>query len=120
MRVMDLMSRYVESINPEDNVQEAIKMMDALKIGSLMVVEDNELLGVITTFDIIGKVIAKNMKYKDVKVKEIMTSSPLTASMDQDIKEVSRLMFEKKFWRLPVTENGMVIGIISASDILGI
>ncbi len=117
-RVKYLMSSPVITISPTATVFEAVKTMAEKRIGSLVVVEGEEIKGIFTERDLISRVIAKELDLKKTTVEEVMTKAPLvTITPDADVAEAALLMIKKKIRRLPVVENGKLIGIITAADL---
>ncbi len=108
----------VYHITPDSTVYEAIKLMSEKKIGALLVMEEDELCGIISERDYRDKVILKGRTSKTTAVKEIMTSNVYWVSPDESIKKCMALMTEKKIRHLPVLEHEEVIGVISIGDII--
>ena len=113
----ELMSRDVATTTPETSLDEAARVMGSKHIGSLIVVEYETPVGIVTERDLLSKVLALGLFLSDEKVKEVM-SYPLTGiSHTARIKEVAQLMISKK-GRLAVFNAGMLVGIITASDLI--
>lgn len=106
------------SISPHATVFEAIQMMADHNIGSVLVVSDGQLLGVLTERDYTRKVILKGRQSRQTLVNEIMTTPVVTAPLDCLIDEALRLMSEKRIRHIPVVEEGNVIGVVSLGDLI--
>lgn len=108
----------VREIEPEATVFEAVRLMDSFKVGALMVVEDERLVGVISERDYTRKVVLNNRSSKTTSVREIMTEHPVTVSPRADLEDCMGVMAEQRVRHLPVTEDGQVLGVISSTDLL--
>jgi len=116
--LLDNKGRHIISIAPDDSVLDAIKLMAEKAIGSLVVMKDDELLGILSERDYARKVIIKGRSSETTKVAEIMTADVFTTSSGQTVNECMNLMTEKKIRHLPVVEDNKVIGMISIGDLV--
>lgn len=98
-------------------IAEAAGIMDKKVIGSVLVEEDNKVIGMMTERDILRKVVAAGRKCEDVTVKDIMNFPLITIDSEASLEEGSELMAKHKIRRLIVTENNNIIGIITARNI---
>jgi CBS domain-containing protein len=117
VKVRDVMTEGVISISPESTVNEAAKKMMDEGIGSLLVLDQGKLLGIITERLIVLSVVAKDLDPTEVKVKEVMLESAVSLFPDMDLKKAAMVLEELEIRYCPVVENGEVIGILSVSDI---
>ena len=108
----------VRSIEPGATVYEAVKLMDSYKVGALMVLQNERLVGIISERDYTRKVMLKNRSSRNTTVREIMTSDPVTISPRTDLEECMGVMAERRIRHLPVAEQGHVLGVISSTDLL--
>lgn len=120
VKVADIMTRKPVSCTSNISVYDAVKKMLGNNVGSLIVVQKEELIGIITEKDLIKKVLLKRKDPKKVKVEEVMTINPVVISSDKDITEAARLMVEKDVRRLPVCDNNKLLGLITEKDLLKI
>jgi CBS domain-containing protein len=99
----------------DDNVtlKEAAKMMSVKNIGSVLVVKDSKILGIITEKDV-----ARNLNKLNSKVSSIMSRKVVTIEYDEELEDAATLMAENKIKRLPVMQNKKLVGIITATDII--
>lgn len=119
MLVKEVMNRDVKTVRSTDTVKEAAKLMTEKKIGSLVVVSGmGEVIGIITEKDVISKIVVFGRNADEVKVEEIMSKNIITASPNNTLEEAANLMTEKKIKKLPVVEDGSLVGIITASDLI--
>ncbi len=118
MKVKDLMTTHVEYTTPTTSTKEAAHMMHELHIGALPVIEDNQLVGIITDRDICCKVVATGHSAGFTKVEEVMTKDVTTCFDDQNIGDATKLMIKNHVRRLAVIdhENAMV-GLLSVDDL---
>jgi CBS domain-containing protein len=116
--LLDGKGRDIVSVVPDSTVLEAIILMADKAIGSLMVMVDDELLGIVTERDYARKVIIKGRSSKTTRVSEIMTTAVFTTSSTKSVKDCMSLMTEKRIRHLPVLEDNRVIGMISIGDLV--
>ncbi|SFL57866.1 CBS domain-containing protein [Salibacterium qingdaonense] len=112
----DVMTTDVETCSPDDNVENAAKMMKEHHIGAIPVIQENNLMGMITDRDIVVRCIAEG-KSESSPVKEVMTTNIVTAEPDMDIEEAAKLMASRQIRRLPVVENQQLAGIAALKDL---
>ena len=108
----------VYSISPDDTVYDALKLMAEKNIGSLVVLDEGRIAGVISERDYARKIVLKNKFSRETKVKEIMTAEFTTVTLATDLDQCMELVTEKRLRHLPVVENDRVVGIISIGDIV--
>jgi CBS domain-containing protein len=113
----DLMSQQVVTITPEASLDEAARFMGEKHIGSLIVIEYDTPVGIVTERDLLSKVLALGVFLKDQKVEDIMSYPIVGVSLTAQIKEVAQFMITKK-GRLGVFDAGMLMGVITASDLI--
>jgi CBS domain-containing protein len=106
------------TIAPEATVYDALELMAAKNIGSLVVVEHGDVAGVFTERDYARKVILEGRSSKTTTVAELMTTDVLYVSPDDTIENCMALMTEKRLRHLPVMEHGKLAGVVSIGDIV--
>ncbi len=116
-RVREVMVKPVRTILPSASMAEAAKLMRKNRIGCLVVVERDKLVGIITERDIAYKIVAEE-KGPDTLVKEAMTTDLKTVDGDKSLRDAARLMASHLIRRLPVLEGGKLVGIITIEDIM--
>jgi len=119
MLVKDAMNTKVITTEPETNLRDAITLMTDNHIGSLVVLKNNKIVGIITERDILITC-AKSGHIDDMKVEDIMTYSVVIVKPDYTIEKAVEIMSKNKIKKLPVVKNERLIGIITASDIAAI
>jgi CBS domain-containing protein len=116
--LLDSKGRHIISVTPGTSVFEAIKIMADKTVGSLLVMEDEEVRGIITERDYARKVIIKGRSSESTMVSEIMSTDVMTTSSSQSVNSCMELMTEKRIRHLPVVEDNRVIGMISIGDLV--
>jgi CBS domain-containing protein len=115
--VREVMTPKVQSVSGDKPLVEAARMMKAQDVGSLPVVEGGRLVGTLTDRDIVLRAVAEGADMKAVQVSDIASHKPVTVSPDQDLDEALSLMARHRVRRLPVVENGALVGIVSQADV---
>ena len=105
------------SIETSASVVEAARLMRAEHIGSLPVVKDGRLVGMITDRDLALRVVAEGADPDSVTVGEVASHDTVTAQPDQDLDEALRLMARHQLRRLPVAEGDRLVGILAQADV---
>ncbi len=119
MNVSDIMTDRVISINEDEPVVAAARLLKRNNIGVLPVHGDKgKLKGIVTDRDIVLRCVATDSDPKAVKVSEIMSRSIVTVSPFDSAEKVTERMGECQIRRLPVTDNGILVGIVSLCDIV--
>nr|PZN69029.1 MAG: histidine kinase [Pseudomonadota bacterium] len=108
----------VYSIAPDASVLDAIRLMAERHIGALLVIEDGQLVGIISERDYARKVVLKGRSSTSTTVREIMSSPVVTAEPHQTVDDAMRLMTERRIRHLPVVRNGAVAGVVSIGDLV--
>jgi len=108
----------VYSIAPKQTVFEAIKKMDELDIGALLVVNDQKLKGIISERDYRSKVILKGRSSKSTNVSEIMSEDIIYVEPGDSVESCMSIMTEKKIRHLPVMKGDDILGVISIGDLV--
>lgn len=118
MQVRDLMNPSVVTIAPEESAALAARLLARHNIGSLPVcAQSGKLQGLITDRDIVLRCVAAEEAPGQVPVRSIMSRHCATVSPDSDIREAAQLMSDGQIRRLPVVEDGKVIGILALGDL---
>jgi CBS domain-containing protein len=117
-QVLDQKGREVFSIRPDATVFDAIKKMAEKNVGSLVVMDDDKLIGIITERHYARKVVLEGRASPATPVRAIMETSVIYAKPQQSVEECMAVMTDKKIRHLPVIENGRLIGIISIGDLV--
>ena len=105
-------------IAPEATVADAVRLLAEKGIGSLLVMQEDTLCGIVTERDYARKVVAGGLSSENTRVADIMTASVFTTGIEQNIDECMMLMTEKRIRHLPVVVGERVVGIISIGDLM--
>lgn len=116
--LLDSKGREIISIVQEASVFDAIKLMADRAVGSLLVMDGEELRGIVTERDYARKVILKGRSSETTQVGEIMSTEVVTATIEQSVNECMTLMTEKRIRHLPVVVDDKVLGLISIGDLV--
>jgi len=118
VQVSDAMTHTPVVVKQSETLQKCAKLMLKRKVGNVLVMRNEKLVGIITEKDLIRDVIAKHLNPKTTLVSEVMTKKVNTISPNKDIVEAMQHMQSKKIRRLPVVLKGNVLGIITQKDII--
>lgn len=108
----------VWSVPPDATVLEALQLMADKNIGSVLVMEGDKLLGILSERDYARKVVLRGRASRNTPVSEIMTTPVYTVTPDEDIERCMALMTEKRIRHLPVMADNRVVGLISIGDVV--
>ncbi len=117
-QLIDCKGHQVFTVRPAQSVYEAISLMAEQNVGSLLVMKESKLVGIITERHYARNVILKGKASPDTPVGEIMSRTVVCARPEQTVDECMDLMTRKRVRHLPVLEQGKVIGIVSIGDIV--
>ena len=116
--LLDRKNRAIFSIGPDEPVLEAIRLMAEHTIGALLVMQGEELVGIVSERDYARKVILKGRSSADTPVSQIMSAPVLTVSLSNSVPECMQLMTARRIRHLPVVEGRKVVGMISIGDLV--
>jgi len=117
MKVRDIMTTSVEAIAPDTDLVAAARRMKELNVGSLPVVNEGRLIGIITDRDIVIRAVAEGRELLLERVESHLTSGPTTISPDADVQQASELMAREQIRRLPVVEGDRLVGFLAIGDL---
>ena len=116
-QVRNVMTQNPTSCNPSASVVDAAKVMASEDVGSVPVVKDGRLAGVVTDRDIVVRVLAEGRDPNSTTVGEIASSDLETVSPDDDLNTALRKMASSKVRRLPVVDGDELVGIVAQADV---
>ncbi len=116
--LLDRKGRALFSIEPEDPVLEAIRMMADRHVGALLVMRGTELAGIVSERDYARKVVLLGRSSAETPVWQIMTSPVITVSLDASVQDCMRIVTERRIRHLPVMDGMRVVGMISIGDLV--
>ena len=115
--IRDAMTGDPRSIGASATVVEAARLMREEHVGSLPITDDERLVGMITDRDITTRVVAEAADLETTSVGDVYSRDPISVEADKDLGEALQLMARHQVRRLPVVENGRLIGIVAQADI---
>ena len=118
MKVCDVMTTDVETVQMNSTLEEAASIMKVENVGAVPVVdEDDDLVGILTDRDIVVRCVADGKNPAETNVEDVLSHELETIEPDVDIEEAAKLMADKQIRRLPVCEDGELVGILSIGDL---
>jgi len=118
MLVSQLMNKNVISVSPQGSAAEASRLLKHYNIGSLLVTNNaGQVKGIVTDRDIVMRCVAADNDPNDTAIADVMTRNVVTVPAGADVREAAAVMAEHRIRRLPVTDNGALVGVISIGDI---
>ncbi|MDD1726149.1 MAG: CBS domain-containing protein [Euryarchaeota archaeon] len=118
LAVRDVMTRTVVTATPDMSAAEAGKKMVENRVGNVLIVKDGRPVGIVTESDMVAKVISKNIKPGSIKLEQLMSQPLITTKSSDDINDAVLMMAQKKIRRLPVIDDGVLVGIITDADVI--
>ena len=116
-KVREIMTIEVKAAEPDTSIEELAGMMRDEDVGAIPVLKDGTLLGIVTDRDIVVRCIAEGNEPSEMTAENIISENLETIDPDADVQEAARLMGERQIRRLPVVEEGRLLGMISLGDI---
>ena len=116
--ILDSKGNDIWHIAPDDSVLDAVKMMAEKGVGALLVMNDANLVGIVSERDYARKVILKGRSSKKTPVKDIMTAEIISARPEQPVEECMVLMTENRIRHLPILQDEKVVGVLSIGDLV--
>jgi CBS domain-containing protein len=116
--VHDAMTSNVITVDPKTSVARAAMIMSQRGIGCLIIKSNAEPEGLITESDIISKVVSRDIKASQLKVGEVMTKNLIKIDPGSHLHEAARIMAKNSIRRLPVVNNGVLVGILTSTDVM--
>ena len=117
--VRDIMNSPVVSASPNNTIYEIAKNMRDEKIGSIIIIENEKPVGIVTDWDIVSKALVNDIKPSQIKAKEVMKEL-YTIESEESITEAARLLRKHNIKRLGVVYKNRLVGIISSSDVIAV
>ncbi len=115
--VRDAMTPNVRAGAPMESLADAAQIMKEEDVGSLPVVEDGRLIGILTDRDIVVRAVAERVDPQSVKVGDVASRELVTVEPEQDLDEALALMAHRQVRRLPVVEGGRLVGVLAQADV---
>ena len=115
--VRDVMTPGVRTLSPSQSLAEAAEVMKGEDVGSVPVVEEGRLAGIVTDRDIVTRAVAERRDPQTVKVSEVGSRELVTVEPEQDLDAALALMAHHQVRRLPVVEAGQLVGMLAQADV---
>ncbi|MBT0159534.1 CBS domain-containing protein [Candidatus Bathyarchaeota archaeon A05DMB-2] len=116
--VRDIMSKNVQVVRPDTTAQEVVATMSKFDISSIIVVQAERPVGIITLRDVLEKLAVQCLAPRAVTAKQIMTSPLVTIDASATVEEAANLMVKKKVKTLPVMDSDKLVGVLTYTDIV--
>lgn len=116
--ILDSKGYEIWSVKPDATVFEAVKLMAERGVGSLLVLDGDKLVGIVTERDYARKIILEDKSSKNTAVTDVMTKQVLCATPERTIDECMALMTDKRARHLPVVDHKRVVGVVSIGDLV--
>lgn len=115
--VLEIMTKNIQVCTPHESVTSAAKIMRDIDCGSVPVCEGRKVVGMITDRDIVLNCVADGKDSNKVHCHDCMTTDVITCTSDTDVHECARIMAQHQIRRIPVLENGEIVGICAIGDL---
>jgi CBS domain-containing protein len=118
MNISEVMTRDVTTAELDSSLEQVAQMMKDEDAGAIPVLDDNgELCGIVTDRDIVIRCIAEGKNPAETSVEDVLSEEVRTVAPDDDVREALRIMADHQIRRLPVIEEGELVGVVSLGDI---
>ena len=107
----------IHSVNPDVSVTECVRQMNERRIGAMLVIEDERLHGIFTERDAITRVLGAGLEPSYTKVSAVMSNDPICITPSTTLDEAMAIVSNQRIRHLPVTQDGKVLGMVSAGDL---
>ncbi|SET33047.1 CBS domain-containing protein [Natronincola peptidivorans] len=117
MKVREIMTNHVSAANANSTIDEIARKMKELNVGSIPICDSqNHVVGIVTDRDIVVRGIVDGFQASD-QVDKVMSKELIAISPDSHVHEAARIMAQNQIRRLPVIENGKLVGVVSIGDL---
>jgi CBS domain-containing protein len=118
LQVKDVMVTNLVTIEEWATAKKAAELMNRHDIGCLLVVNRNEPVGIVTERDMLKRVVLKLRNPRRIRVNHIMSTPLITCNSEIEVRDAVRLMNERRIKRLPVVDEGRLLGLVSTTDVV--
>ena len=115
--VKEIMSKDVKVVRPDTSAQEIVATLNKFNIGSVVVVQKDKPVGIITIRDILVRLVEQNLAPRVLTARQMMTSPFTSINVEATVEEAAKLMAKKRVKTLPVMEKEKLVGVVSFTDI---
>jgi len=113
-----MMNRNIKKISPDAKIREVAQLMRDKKIGSALIEQGGDYIGIVSETDLVRKGLAEGLDPDQTTVRQIMSSPIITIDINRSVADANDLMAKRGIRHLPVTELGRIAGIISMRDLV--
>lgn len=117
-QVISQKNNAILSVSSTDSVEKVLTLMRDHRVRAILVIDDGNLVGIVSQGDCAIKVLLPHNNPKQVAVSKIMTANPLTVTLSNSLEECMAIMVHKHIRHLPVLEKNKVVGVISIGDLV--
>jgi len=118
LEVRNFMVSNVITIETSALVMDAVKIMNQHMIGCLVVNKNGSPVGMVTERDLLKRLLAESKNPEKTRIQEIMSKPLIVAKPDMEIEEVIKFMFDRKIKKIPIVEDGKLLGLVTFTDLL--
>jgi len=115
--LLDEQNPIIHSVGPSVSVTQCVRRMNELEIGAMLVMEDDQLIGIFTERDAITRVLGAGLDPSSTKISEVMTKNPVWVPASTTLEEAMSIITQRRIRHLPVVEDGKVLGVVSSGDL---
>jgi len=118
IKVKDFMSTNLVVSKPDATILEISNLMNEKKVGTVLIVKDNSILGIVSERDIINRVVSKNLEISKTLASDVMTSNLVFGNPELTDVEVAKIFSDENIKKLPIKNEDNLVGIVTQTDIL--
>ncbi len=111
-------SKVIHSVGPDTSVAECVRLMTASKIGALIVMDGERLIGIFTERDALNKVLAGGLDPDNTQVSKVMTKRPYSVHPTTTVGDAMKVINKRRFRHLPIVDHGKVLAVVSSGDLI--
>lgn len=115
--LLDEQNPIIYSVGPDVFITECVRQMNELKIGAMLVMEDDKLIGIFTERDAITRVLGAGLDPSRTLISDVMTKDPVWVSGSTTLEDAMGIISQRRIRHLPVVEGGKVLGVVSSGDL---
>lgn len=118
LKVADVMVEDVITVEEKTTIKKAVELMNKHEIGCLIVVKRGKPVGIVTERDMLKRVLLESKDPEKTKVNEIMSKPLIVGKPQMDIEDAVKLMFKRNIKKLPVADEGYLVGLVTLTDLV--
>ena len=115
--LLEQKGRYFISVPSDTSIFDCVAKMNSEKIGALLVIDNDKLVGIFTERDVLTRVATKELNVREMPVSDVMTTHVATLSPEDTVRDAMRVITEKRFRHIPVAKDGAIQGVVSSGDL---